>query len=133
MFFLKFFQHMPIDFHGECFFFCPACVSSKALGMESGKIPNQAINASSFLNNNHKPSYGRLNINKHHCSWTPKLKEKNAWLQVDFGQLTTVTGIATQGKCNENHWMTSCWISYSNDGKNWVYFQQARKNRVKSS
>ena len=71
-------------------FFCPACVSSKALGMESGKIPNQAINASSFLNNNHKPSYGRLNINKHHCSWTPKLKEKNAWLHIDFGQLTTV-------------------------------------------
>lgn len=108
----------------------PACVSSKALGMGSGKIPDQAITASSFHDNYHKPSYGRLNINKGHCSWTPKFKEKNAWLQVDLGQLTTVTEIATQGSCIENHWMTSYWISHSIDGKNWQYFQEAGKNKV---
>ena len=107
-----------------------ACVSSNALGMQSGKIPNQAITASSFHDNYHRPWYGRLNTNNGHCSWTPKFKEKNAWLQADLGKLTTVTGIATQGSCIENHWMTLYWISYSTDGKNWDYFQEAGKNKV---
>ena len=86
-----------------------ACLSSKALGMESGKIPNQAIIASSDHDNYHKPWYGRLNTNNGHYSWTLKFKKKNAWFQVDHGQLTTVTGISTQGGCSESHWMTSYW------------------------
>ncbi len=98
--------------------------------MESGKIPDDAITASSFYNHDYKPEYGRLNKEIGTCAWQPTAP-KNSWFQVDLGQLSTVAGIATQGSCKASaEWTTSYTVSYSTDGKKWMYYQESGKTKV---
>ncbi len=99
--------------------------------MQSGKIPNNAITASSFYDGTYKPWYGRLNTNTGHCSWTTtEAGRSNSWFQVDLGQLTSVTGIATQGSCKVNEWTKSYSVSYSTDGKKWRDYQESGYKKV---
>ena len=46
----------------------------------------------------------------------PASLNKYQWLQVDMGNWTRVTGVATQGRQNANYWVKSYSISTS-DGK----------------
>ena len=100
--------------------------------MESGKIPDNAITASSIYNNLYKPAYGRLNRDIGMCAWTSTAGGRsNSWFQVDLGQLAAVTGIATQGRCKvSDEWTTSYTVSYSTDGKKWIYYQESGKKKV---
>ena len=76
----------------------------QALGMENGAISDQQISASSRLNWNHYPHYGRLNSQR---SWAAGYNNAYEWIQVDLGnQYTTVTGVATQGRSDYNQWVT---------------------------
>ena len=103
--------------------------------MESGKIPDNAITASSFYPDNgwFRPSNGRLNKNIGRCAWTTTTKGKsNSWLQVDLGEMTTVIGIATQGSCyhREPFWTKSYSVSYSTDGTKWIYYRKSGYKKV---
>ncbi len=99
--------------------------------MESGKIPDNAITASSFHSVGYQPAYGRLNRVIGHCAWsTTAGGKRNSWFQVDLGQLAAVTGIATQGSCKASEWTTSYTVSYSTDGKKWIYYQESGKKKV---
>lgn len=96
--------------------------------MESGKIPDDAITASSFYDDRYQPYYARLRKVDEKCTWEPpKCCKSNTWLQVDLGKLAIVTGIATQGNCysSPTEWAKSYSVSYSKDGSNWEYFQEA--------
>ena len=106
------------------------CVAPKALGMESGKIPDNAITASSSHSRSHTPAYGRLNRVLGSCAWTTITGGKsNSWFQVDLGEFATVTGIATQGGCKGSGiWTTSYTVSYSTDGKNWTAYKESGEN-----
>ena len=42
--------------------------------------------------------------------------------QVDFGQLKTVTGVATQGHYRDNKWVTSYQVSYQYGSSPWQYY-----------
>jgi hypothetical protein len=107
------------------------CLSPKALGMESGKIPDSAITASSFYSSNHKPSNGRLNKDIGYCAWTTTRGGRvDSWFQVDLGKLATVTGIATQGSCKANEWTTSYSLSYSTNGQSWTAYKSAGITKV---
>ncbi len=111
------------------------CRTPKALGMESGKIPDNAITASSFYYTWSRPSNGRLNKHIGRCAWIPTTKGKsNSWFQVDLGQMATVTGIATQGSCyhRESFWTKSYSVSYSTDGTKWTYYQESGYKKVSS-
>lgn len=100
--------------------------------MQSGKIPDNAITASSFYDHSYKPGNGRLNVNKGMCSWTTTEKERsNSWFQVDLGRLAIVTGIATQGSCRASaEWTKSFSISYSNDAKKWTDYKESGYKKV---
>lgn len=100
--------------------------------MQNGKIPDNAITASSFYDHSYKPGNGRLNVNKGMCSWTTTYKARsNSWFQVDLGRLVTVTGIATQGSCRASaEWTKSFSISYSNDAKKWTDYKESGYKKV---
>ena len=106
------------------------CVAPKALGMESGKIPDNAITASSSYSSSHKPAYGRLNRVLGSCAWTTTSGGKsNSWFQVDLGEFATVTGIATQGSCKASaEWTTSYTVSYRTNGENWTAYKESGEN-----
>ena len=90
--------------------------------MQSGKIKNRAITASSSFNHFHSAWLSRLHRVKrgrHIGAWASKYRNYNQWLQVDLGYAMKITGIATQGRQDANQWVTVYRVYFSTDG---VYF-----------
>jgi discoidin domain receptor family protein 2 len=108
------------------------CRNPEPLGMASGKIPDEAITASSSYSIHYKPSFARLTMVGSSCSWTTTEEGKNSpWLHVDLGQLTTVTGIATQGTCSSSTaWVKSFSVSYSTEPNSWTPYEESENVKV---
>ncbi|XP_051161942.1 discoidin domain-containing receptor 2-like [Leptopilina boulardi] len=71
------------------------------LGMETGAIPDSAINASSSYVTNVGPKNSRLRKETAGGAWCPKKQIENGvreWLQIDLKRTYVVTGIETQGR-----------------------------------
>ena len=101
--------------------------------MENGKILDTAITASLFLNAEFKPEFARLNTIHGQCAWTPPNGIfQDQWVQVDFGQIMLVTGVATQGRCSFGQWIKSYSLSYTTDGQSWQSYKEGGKEKVGS-
>ncbi|CAB4043542.1 Hypothetical predicted protein [Paramuricea clavata] len=99
--------------------------------MRSGKIPDDAVTASSTISSGYKPSYARLTRVGSSCSWAPPAAGRiGSWLQVDLGKVTTVTGIATQGSCDSKEWVKSYSVSYSNEHNSWTPYEESGNVKV---
>lgn len=63
-------------------------------------------------------------------AWISLTKDADQWLQIDLFSLgnkyTRITGVATQGRRNENyqHWVSKYKLQYSNDGVNFRYYKE---------
>ena len=99
----------------------PQCMD--ALGMQSGEIPDSAITASSSANaNSLAPSVGRLHFNSAGSgkySWAAGTNDVNQWFQVDFGDWTKISAVATQGREDADQWVKTYSVSFSYDGIFW--------------
>ena len=82
------------------------------------------ITASSELSSN-KASYSRLYGTDGWCSLSASLPQ---YLQADFGQIVTVTGVATQGDNRGDNRVTSYLIRYGYDGKTWISYETGQIN-----
>ncbi len=102
------------------------------LGMENGRIPDSAI-TSAHQNNYHPFKNARLNYNG--PGWTPIYRTAgDAYLQVDFGEVIQLTGIATQGSSYEGgNWLRLYHFNYSIDEKKWLEYGVPGPNRYKVS
>ena len=101
--------------------FCDAPV-----GLQSGRIRNNQITASSQYNKYHAPWLARLHRARRGSytgSWAARYNKHNQWLQIDFRKSMKVTGIATQGRQDADQWVTAYYIYYSSDG---VYFSMVK-------
>ena len=98
--------------------------------MESGKIPDSRITATSEWNSLYGAANARLNFAKNSGSWSSKANNLNQWLQVDFKYTATITDILTQGRGRHNQWVRSYTVSYSNDGVNFKPYQKSGKDKV---
>ena len=110
----------------------------KALGMESGTIPNSQISASSEYGGpgDHFASQGRLNFQETNLtagSWAALTNDAKQWLQIDLGNRDTkVTRVATQGRDynrlwfggKHQQWVTGYKLQYSNDSVNFQYYKE---------
>lgn len=103
------------------------------LGMAFGAISDYQISASSQQDGNHIATQGRLHFkgdsSKAGC-WSALNNDANQWLQVDFGSYTRVTGVATQGRYDDDQWVTKYRLQYSDDG---MTFQVYKKTGEKST
>jgi hypothetical protein len=88
--------------------------------MQSGKIPDSRIKASSEWDTNWGSRYARLHGNKY---WVAHKSDTNQWLQIDFKYKATVTEILTQGRLQYDHWVKSYTIAYSDDGVNFKTYK----------
>ena len=95
--------------------FLEICRNPQPLGMESKKIPDIEITASSTYAGDYYPYYARPGSDK--CWYPENGKQKNSWIQVDLGKLTRLAGLETQG-CASG-WTKTYSLSFSADGKRW--------------
>ena len=99
--------------------------------MESGKIKDSQIAASSVWDVNHGASNARLNFAQKSGSWSSKRNDVNQWLQVDFKYRATITDILTQGRGRHRQWVGSYTVSYSDDGVKFKPYQKNGKDKVR--
>ncbi|XP_070552321.1 lactadherin-like [Ptychodera flava] len=102
-----------------------ATCESKAVGVESGGIPDSQMTASSQWSVNHASYYGRLNFVGSGVSsaWVVKNNRVGEWLQIDLGRSRKVTKVATQSRGESAHpqRVTTYKLGYSEDGHDWKF------------
>ena len=99
--------------------------------MRTGAIPDAQITASSMRDSDHEAFQGRLNfqaIPMKSGSWSAGRNDLKQWLEVFLGgPLFGVTGIATQGRSNQDQWVTMYRLMFSDDG---LIFHRYKDNRL---
>ena len=97
------------------------------LGMENGSISDVQISASSKWNNRLGAERARLNgikVEGKLGAWRSGYNRLGQWLQVDLEKYTTVTGLATQGRSDEDQWVTKYRMQYSDDGVSFYLYTE---------
>lgn len=64
------------------------------------------------------------------AAWCPKAKSSNQWLQINLGEITAVTKVATQGRYNSEDRVKTYKLSYSVDGSHWTWYKQRAVDKV---
>ncbi|XP_046536385.1 coagulation factor V [Equus quagga] len=109
---------------------CEVNGCSTPLGMESGKIGNKQITASSFKKSwwgdYWEPFYARLNAQGRVNAWQAKANNNQQWLQIDLLKIKKITAIVTQGckSLSSEMYVKSYTIHYSDQGEEWKPYRQ---------
>ncbi|KAE8299515.1 Neuropilin-2 Vascular endothelial cell growth factor 165 receptor 2 Precursor [Larimichthys crocea] len=106
---------------------------SNAFGMESGKITDDQITASSSFYDEHwLPRQARLNYNDN--GWTPNEDSNREYIQVDLHTLKVLTGIATQGAISKEtqkaYHVTTFKLEVSTNGEDWMVYRHGKNHKV---
>ncbi|KAM3844855.1 contactin-associated protein-like 4 [Vipera latastei] len=87
-------------------------------------LPQSSFSSSSELSSSHNPGFARLNRRDGAGGWTPLVSNKYQWLQIDLGERTEITAVATQGGYGSSNWVTSYLLMFSDSGRNWKQYRQ---------
>ncbi|XP_029305247.1 neuropilin-2a isoform X5 [Cottoperca gobio] len=106
---------------------------SMALGMESGKISDDQITASTtFYDNRWLPRQARLNNVDN--AWTPSEDSNKEYIQVDLHFLKVLTGIATQGavstETQKSYYVTTFKLEVSTNGEDWMVYRHGKNHKI---
>uniref|UniRef100_H9G8Y1 Neuropilin n=1 Tax=Anolis carolinensis TaxID=28377 RepID=H9G8Y1_ANOCA len=103
------------------------------LGMESGRISNEQITASStYSDGRWTPQQSRLNSDDN--GWTPNVDSNKEFLQVDLRFLTMLTAIATQGAISREtqtgYYVRTYKLEVSTNGEDWMMYRHGKNHKV---
>ncbi|XP_008504224.2 contactin-associated protein-like 4 [Calypte anna] len=87
-------------------------------------LSQSSFSSSSELSSSHSPGFARLNRREGAGGWSPLVSNKYQWLQVDLGERTEITAVATQGGYGSSDWVTSYLLMFSDTGRNWKQYRQ---------
>ncbi|XP_009679281.2 contactin-associated protein-like 4 isoform X1 [Struthio camelus] len=87
-------------------------------------LPQSSFSSSSELSSSHSPGFARLNRRDGAGGWSPLVSNKYQWLQIDLGERTEITAVATQGGYGSSDWVTSYLLMFSDSGRNWKQYRQ---------
>ncbi|KAM4708715.1 contactin-associated protein-like 4 [Discoglossus pictus] len=93
-------------------------------GQLASSLPPSYFTSSSELSSSHSAGFARLNRRDGAGGWSPLISNKYQWLQIDLGERTEITAIATQGKYGSSDWVTSYLLMFSDTGRNWKQYHQ---------
>nr|XP_012803042.1 adipocyte enhancer-binding protein 1 isoform X1 [Jaculus jaculus] len=106
-------------------------VKCPPIGMESHRIEDNQIRASSMLRHGLGPQRGRLNMQAganeddyYDGAWCAEDESQTQWIEVDTRRTTRFTGIITQGRDSTVHddFVTTFFVGFSNDSQTWVMY-----------
>ena len=99
--------------------------------MQNNQIPDSALRASTSYNTNSMgPGNGRLHFQAtsgKYGSWAVSANNEFQYFEVNFGDWTQVTKVATQGRQDGAWWTKSYSLAYSYDG---VFFEDYKEDNV---
>ena len=103
--------------------------------MQSKALQDSQISASSTYNL-HKPFYGRINLasfwgDPARTAWCANKEDKNPYLEIDLGEVKSLTGVSTQGLSIFDNWVTSYLLCYSNNNAAWNCYKERGYDKVK--
>ncbi|KFQ59149.1 Neuropilin-2, partial [Pelecanus crispus] len=103
------------------------------LGMESGRISNMQITASStYSDGRWTPQQSRLNSDDN--GWTPNADSNREYLQVDLHFLTVLTAIATQGaisrETQKGYYVRTYKLEVSTNGEDWMMYRHGKNHKT---
>uniref|UniRef100_A0AAR2JRI8 Neuropilin n=1 Tax=Pygocentrus nattereri TaxID=42514 RepID=A0AAR2JRI8_PYGNA len=106
---------------------------STTFGMESGKISDEQITASSsFYDGRWQPRLARLNNEDN--AWTPAEDSNKEYIQVDLHFLKVLTGIATQGaiskETQKSYYVTTYKLEVSTNGEDWMIYRHGKNHKI---
>ncbi|XP_074621677.1 sushi, von Willebrand factor type A, EGF and pentraxin domain-containing protein 1-like isoform X2 [Acropora palmata] len=99
---------------------------NSALGMERGDIPDESITASSQLDSNHHPFFGRLHGSK---AWCSAEGEDDPYIEIKLHEEHSITALSTQGSSTDGVWSSKYRIEYHTGGKWTQYKKELPGNR----
>ncbi|XP_069564962.1 contactin-associated protein-like 4 isoform X1 [Brachyistius frenatus] len=87
-------------------------------------LPPSAFRSSSQLSGSHAPGFAKLNRREGAGGWSPLVSDRYQWLEVDLGERTKITAVATQGRYGSSDWLSSYLLMFSDTGHNWKQYRQ---------
>ncbi|XP_058488896.1 contactin-associated protein-like 4 isoform X2 [Solea solea] len=87
-------------------------------------LPPSSFRSSSQLSISHAPGFAKLNRRDGAGGWSPLTSDRYQWLEVDLGERTRITAVATQGRYGSSDWLTSYLLMFSDSGHNWKQYRQ---------
>ncbi|XP_036938988.1 contactin-associated protein-like 4 isoform X1 [Acanthopagrus latus] len=87
-------------------------------------LPPSSFRSSSHLSSSHAPGFAKLNRRDGAGGWSPLTSDRYQWLEVDLGERTKITAVATQGRYGSSDWLTSYLLMFSDTGHNWKQYRQ---------
>ncbi|XP_041804256.1 contactin-associated protein-like 4 [Chelmon rostratus] len=87
-------------------------------------LPPSSFRSSSQLSSSHAPVFAKLNRRDGAGGWSPLTSDRYQWLEVDLGERTKITAVATQGRYGSSDWLTSYLLMFSDTGHNWKQYRQ---------
>ena len=138
MFVRFFFFEIPPDcsrliFSDTLFIVVLVTACNKPLGLQSGRLRNSKITASSEWNHKHAAWLGRLGRparSGYAGAWCAKHNNHYQWIKFDFSRPLRITQVATQGRQDYDQWVTRYTISSSVDGTHWAMCRDKSQDKV---
>ncbi|XP_061587826.1 contactin-associated protein-like 4 isoform X1 [Cololabis saira] len=87
-------------------------------------LPPSSFRSSSQLSSSHAPGFAKLNRRDGAGGWSPLISDQYQWLEVDLGERTKITAVATQGRYGSSDWLTSYLLMFSDTGHNWKQYRR---------
>uniref|UniRef100_A0A3Q3S276 Contactin-associated protein-like 4 n=1 Tax=Mastacembelus armatus TaxID=205130 RepID=A0A3Q3S276_9TELE len=87
-------------------------------------LPPSSFRSSSQLSSSHAPGFAKLNRREGAGGWSPLTSDRYQWLEVDLGERTKITAVATQGRYGSSDWLISYLLMFSDTGHNWQQYRQ---------
>uniref|UniRef100_A0A3Q3IKF2 Contactin associated protein like 3 n=1 Tax=Monopterus albus TaxID=43700 RepID=A0A3Q3IKF2_MONAL len=103
---------------------CHEAVSAVCDGPLVSNLPPSSFRSSSQLSSSHAPGFAKLNRRDGAGGWSPLTSDQYQWLEVDLGERTKLTAVATQGRYGSSDWLTSYLLMFSDTGHNWQQYRQ---------
>ena len=98
--------------------FAESC--NNKLGMESKRIPDESITASSSKGADRAPHFARVDGPK---AWCSAPDDNSPYIQIELLELKLITAITTQGSFSDVAWVRKYRIKYLENG-NWKDYDE---------
>lgn len=107
--------------------FCPDETTMKEYDIVLSQI---SVSSQGTLSGKNRIHLHTISSNSGTGAWSPKVSDKNQYVEIDFGVPRYVAAIKTQGENGAENWVTNYSVAYSLDGGVWNYVTEGHQPKI---